>query len=187
MCAVHTAGPVCFTTLLYGSCVSRRLCNSKWSHSLSITSLCESAYVHYIALPLQLHLPPSPPPSPPLSLGYHQKCHSPPIPASALELDTPWNCTYCLRGTKCPYLTESLEVLQNLLSDNEEGQSHDERDSVTTAESDEGGDDFTTPAPPQHGKLLAPPKPQKKRVWDISLYFNTTFCLSPGVVIPTMH
>ena len=96
--------------------------------------------------------------------GYHQKCHSPPIPASALELDTPWNCAYCLRGTKCPYLTESLDVLQNLLSDNEEGQSHDEVDSVTTAESDEGGEEFPPPPPPQPGKFLAPPKPQKKRV-----------------------
>ena len=52
--------------------------------------------------------------------GFHQKCHNPCIPASALELDNPWNCTYCQRGMKCPYLTESLDVLQNLLSDDNE-------------------------------------------------------------------
>lgn len=95
--------------------------------------------------------------------GYHQKCHTPPIPASALELDTPWNCSYCLKGVKCPYLTESLDVLQNLLSD-EECQSHDDMDSVTTAESDEGGEEFTEPAV-QRGNFLAPPKPHKKRVY----------------------
>lgn len=98
-------------------------------------------------------------------IGYHQKCHLPPIPASALELDTPWNCVYCLKGVKCPYLTESLDVLQNLLSD-EESQSHDDLESVTTVESDEGGDDFvhTQQTPQQHGKFLAPPRPHKKRV-----------------------
>lgn len=98
----------------------------------------------------------------PPPVGYHQKCHIPPIPASALELDTPWNCAYCLRGVKCPYLTESLDVLQNLLSD-EEDQSHDDMDSVTTVESDEGGEEFATPVM-QHAKFLAPPKPHKKRV-----------------------
>lgn len=51
--------------------------------------------------------------------GFHQKCHLPNIPASALELSTPWNCSYCQKGVKCPYLTESLDVLQNLLSDDE--------------------------------------------------------------------
>lgn len=102
-------------------------------------------------------------------LGYHQKCHTPPIPASALELDTPWNCTYCLRGVKCPYLTESLDVLQNLLSD-EESQSHDDVDSVTTIESDEGGEEFAAvqqqqqQQQQQYGRFLTPPKPQKKRV-----------------------
>jgi hypothetical protein len=95
-------------------------------------------------------------------IGYHQKCHVPPIPASALELDTPWNCAYCLRGVKCPYLTESLDVLQNLLSD-EETQSHDDMDSVMTVDSDEGGEEFTAPAVPQE-KFLTPPRPHKKRV-----------------------
>lgn len=47
---------------------------------------------------------------------------------SALQLDIPWNCSYCQRGTKCPFLTESLDVLQNLLSDTE----------ATTGEEDEG-------------------------------------------------
>lgn len=105
--------------------------------------------------------------------GYHQKCHIPPIPASALELDTPWNCVYCLKGVKCPYLTESLDVLQNLLSD-EECQSHDDMDmdSVTTAESDEGGEEFTQ-LPVQHGNFLAPPKPQKKRVYQ----YCSSFCV----------
>jgi len=45
------------------------------------------------------------------------------IPAAALQLDNPWKCSYCLKGVKCPYLTESLDVLQNLLSDDNE--SHD--------------------------------------------------------------
>ena len=98
------------------------------------------------------------------SVGFHQKCHIPPIPASALELDTPWNCAYCLRGVKCPYLTESLDVLQNLLSD-EETQSHDDMDSVKTVDSDEGGEEFTAPAVQQE-KFLTPPRPHKKRVYN---------------------
>ena len=115
-------------------------------------------------------------------VGYHQKCHTPPIPASALELDTPWNCTYCLRGVKCPYLTESLDVLQNLLSD-EESHSHDDVESVTTIESDEGGEEFTSPAVQQYGKFLAPPRPQKKRVSVISMKRAPP----PPVVVYNMH
>lgn len=60
----------------------------------------------------------------------------PPIPAHALELDTPWNCTYCQKGTKCPYLTESLDVLQNLLSDDEQAQDGD-GESLVIVESDQ--------------------------------------------------
>ena len=70
-----------------------------------------------------------------IATGFHQRCHIPPIPASALELDTPWNCSYCQKGTKCPYLTESLDVLQNLLSDDEQSRDGDE-ESVITVESD---------------------------------------------------
>lgn len=69
--------------------------------------------------------------------GFHQKCHIPNIPASALELDTPWNCSYCQKGVKCPYLTESLDVLQNLLSDDEEENSVvDEVENTAVLDSD---------------------------------------------------
>lgn len=51
------------------------------------------------------------------TVGFHQKCHNPPIPISALQFDMPWKCSYCQRNVKCPFLTESLDVLQNLLSD----------------------------------------------------------------------
>ena len=72
-----------------------------------------------------------------LLAGFHQKCHIPNIPASALELDTPWNCSYCLKGVKCPYLTESLDVLQNLLSDDEEENSvADEVENTAVLDSD---------------------------------------------------
>ncbi len=50
-------------------------------------------------------------------IGFHQKCHNPTIPASALQLDNPWICSYCQRGIKCPYLNESITVLQNWWSD----------------------------------------------------------------------
>lgn len=50
-------------------------------------------------------------------IGFHQKCHSPNIPASALELDNPWKCVYCLKGLKNPYLTESIDVLQSLFEE----------------------------------------------------------------------
>lgn len=103
-------------------------------------------------------------------IGYHQRCHVPPIPASALELDTPWNCAYCLKGVKCPFLTESLDVLQNLLSE-DEAHSHDEVDSVTTMESDDGGEEFNQ----HHPQHLSPPKPPsapppKKRVCKLCLH-----------------
>ena len=52
--------------------------------------------------------------------GFHQKCHNPPIPAGALQLGNPWKCSYCSEGIKCPFLTESLDALQNLLSDDNE-------------------------------------------------------------------
>ena len=70
-----------------------------------------------------------------LTAGFHQKCHNPPIPSSALQLDITWNCAYCMKGSKCPYLTESLDVLQNLLSDDEQSQEVD-RESTATIESD---------------------------------------------------
>lgn len=44
---------------------------------------------------------------------------------------------YCQKGVKCPFLTESLDVLQTLLSDEEEGaQDQDEKPDVITIESD---------------------------------------------------
>ena len=52
-----------------------------------------------------------------MDLGFHQKCHSPPIPASAVELDTPWHCVYCLKHSKNPYLTESIDVMQSLFEE----------------------------------------------------------------------
>ena len=73
----------------------------------------------------------------PCAIGFHQKCHNPPIPASALQLDSPWNCSYCQRGLKCPFLTESLDVLQNLLSDNNESATGDEDEYVMESENDE--------------------------------------------------
>ena len=65
---------------------------------------------------------------------------------------------------KCPFLTESLDVLQNLLS-GDEAQSHDEVESVTTMESDEGIEDV---AASQHGQHLSPPKSTglHKRVYN---------------------
>lgn len=72
-----------------------------------------------------------------LIIGFHQKCHSPIIPASALQLDSPWNCSYCQRGVKCPFLTESLDVLQNLLSDDNETTTGDEQDDGLESEYDE--------------------------------------------------
>ena len=38
---------------------------------------------------------------------------------------------YCLKGVKCPFLTESLDVLQNLLSDDEEASTADRTESTT--------------------------------------------------------
>lgn len=44
---------------------------------------------------------------------------------------------YCQKGVKCPFLTESLDVLQTLLSDEEEvAQERDEKTDVITIESD---------------------------------------------------
>ena len=40
---------------------------------------------------------------------------------------------YCLKGVKCPFLTESLDVLQNLLSDDEEASTADHTESTTAA------------------------------------------------------
>ena len=104
-------------------------------------------------------------------LGYHQKCHAPPIPATALELNTPWNCTYCLKGVKCPFLTESLDVLQNLLSE-DEAASHDDVESGTTMDTDEGDDNFL-----QSDHALSPPakpavvSPMKKKVSFVYLLY----------------
>ena len=58
----------------------------------------------------------------------------PAIPASALELDIPWNCVYCQKGTKCPYLTESLDVLQTLMSDEEEEANDENISAMDTSE-----------------------------------------------------
>ena len=44
-----------------------------------------------------------------LFVGYHQSCHEPNIPASALEFDAPWMCLYCTVGEVCPYLTNPFE------------------------------------------------------------------------------
>lgn len=87
--------------------------------------------------------------------GFHQRCHNPPIPASALELDTPWNCMYCHRGVKCPFLTESLDVLQNLLSDDEEASQEGDGREVITIESDhEVAEDLESkPASPRKRKV----------------------------------
>ena len=56
----------------------------------------------------------------PIFTGFHQKCHNPLIPPSALELDNPWQCVYCEKGTKNPYLTESIDAMQSLF-DEEDG------------------------------------------------------------------
>lgn len=53
-------------------------------------------------------------------IGFHQKCHSPTIPASALELDNPWQCVYCLKNTRNPYLTESIDVMQILFEEGDD-------------------------------------------------------------------
>ena len=46
---------------------------------------------------------------PPNLSGYHQRCHQPNIPASALEFDAPWMCVYCSVGALCPYLENPFE------------------------------------------------------------------------------
>ncbi len=74
----------------------------------------------------------------------------PPIPAHALELDTPWNCIYCQKGAKCPYLTESLDVLQNLLSDDELSRDGD-AESLVTVESDREEYEGATKVTIMHG------------------------------------
>ena len=84
-----------------------------------------------------------------LLAGFHQRCHVPPIPVSALELDMPWNCTYCQKGSKCPFLTESLDVLQNLLLDDEQSRDGDE-ESVMTVDSDQ--DEYGTTKSIRHKK-----------------------------------
>ena len=93
---------------------------------------------------------------PVLDTGFHQKCHLPNIPASALELSTPWNCSYCQKGVKCPYLTESLDVLQNLLSDDECSGTEDNVDATNTFDSDLYEPDVVDEAPQV--------SPRKKRV-----------------------
>lgn len=42
-------------------------------------------------------------------IGYHQHCHDPSIPATALEFDAPWMCAYCSIGAFCPYLENPFE------------------------------------------------------------------------------
>lgn len=78
--------------------------------------------------------------------GFHQKCHTPPIPASALQLESPWKCSYCQRGTKCPFITESLDVLQNLLSDDNETTTGDEEEGPMESEYTESGKEESSPS-----------------------------------------
>ena len=96
--------------------------------------------------------------------GFHQKCHHPNIPASALELSTPWNCTYCQKGEKCPFLTESLDVLQNLISDDECSGAEDSIDAVAGFDSDHYERDVVNEAPQV--------SPRKKRV----SYYSGPLC-----------
>lgn len=83
----------------------------------------------------------------PSIIGFHQRCHNPSIPASALQLDTPWNCVYCQKGTKCPYLTDSLNAYQTLISgreDDDEGEQYHD-----TGKGEEGEEvESTTPSAP---------------------------------------
>ena len=39
--------------------------------------------------------------------GYHQKCHSPGIPADALEYFTPWICSYCSKEENNPHIEKN--------------------------------------------------------------------------------
>eukprot|EP00118_Oscarella_pearsei_P024198 m.301461 g.301461 ORF g.301461 m.301461 type:complete len:1063 (+) comp40810_c0_seq13:289-3477(+) len=41
-------------------------------------------------------------------VGYHQHCHLPNIPDTALKEDEPWECTYCLRTVTNPHVFESM-------------------------------------------------------------------------------
>ena len=101
-----------------------------------------------------------------LVTGFHQKCHLPNIPASALELSTPWNCSYCQKGIKCPYLTESLDVLQNLLSDDEGSGTEDNTDATNTFDSDHYEPAVVDESPGQVS-------PRKKRV----CYYSGSLCI----------
>ena len=103
-----------------------------------------------------------------LVAGFHQKCHIPNIPASALELSTPWNCSYCQKGVKCPYLTESLDVLQNLLSDDEGSGNEDNVDAANTFDSD-----HCEPAVVNEGSIPEQVSPRKKRV----SYYSGPLCI----------
>ena len=61
---------------------------------------------------------------------------------------------YCQRGVKCPFLTESLDVLQNLLSDEEEPAQEGDGKEVITIESDhEVADLESKPASPRKRKV----------------------------------
>ena len=39
--------------------------------------------------------------------GYHQRCHSPRIPADALEYFSPWICSYCSKEESNPHIEKN--------------------------------------------------------------------------------
>lgn len=55
-------------------------------------------------------------------------------------------CSYCQRGVKCPFITESLDVLQNLLSDDNETTTGDEGDGPVESEYDELAKEESSPS-----------------------------------------
>ena len=106
-----------------------------------------------------------------LVAGFHQKCHLPNIPASALELSTPWKCSYCQKGVKCPYLIESSDLqqnLQNLWSDDEGSGTEDNIDATNTFDSD-----HYEPAVVDEVSILEKVSPRKKRV----SYYSGPLCI----------
>ncbi|XP_062507084.1 mucin-2-like isoform X2 [Corticium candelabrum] len=46
------------------------------------------------------------------AVGYHQLCHQPPIPDTALKEDEPWECTYCHRSQSNPHVSEANPFLE---------------------------------------------------------------------------
>ena len=64
------------------------------------------------------------------SPAFHQACHRPVIPDSALELSAPWTCVFCTKGLTNPYLKSNEE---NVPFTEEDQKPAGRRKSISTA------------------------------------------------------